>query len=193
MDNGTVYAAGYEQQGDAIVGKIWVNGTLKYQSHRLRAPILFDFGRGRQSQRRRQRGRERRPDGQNLEGRRGVTPIGEPCRVAGQSRGSPGATFTPPQAAFEADSGSSSPWSGRTTRRISRSDGQADAGATALCLDGRSQAGYAGLQAVVWKDGSVLYADRQQLSAQATAVCRSGARYTPRATSSTASRTRGCR
>lgn len=30
VDNGTVYAAGYEQQGDAIVGKIWVNGAPKY-------------------------------------------------------------------------------------------------------------------------------------------------------------------
>lgn len=30
VDNGTVYTAGYEQQGDAIVGKIWVNGALKY-------------------------------------------------------------------------------------------------------------------------------------------------------------------
>ena len=40
------------------------------------------------------------------------------------------------------------------------SDGQTDAGATALCLDGRTlyTAGYAGTQAVVWKDGSVLYA-----------------------------------
>ena len=49
---------------------------------------LFDFGRGRQSLRRRQRGRERRPDGQNLEGRRGgLRLFGEPRRVAGQSRG----------------------------------------------------------------------------------------------------------
>ena len=39
------------------------------------------------------------------------------------------------------------------------SDGQTDAGATALCLDGRTfyTAGYAGTQAIVWKDGSVFY------------------------------------
>ena len=57
------------------------------------------------------------------------------------------------------------------------SDGQTDAGATALCLDGRTfyTAGYAGTQAIVWKDGSVFYTLTDgSSSAQATAVCRSG-------------------
>ena len=122
---------------------------------------LFDFGRGRQSLRRRQRGRERRPDGQNLEGRHGgLRLFGEPRRVAGQSRGRRGgATFTP-QAASEADSGKQLAVVWKNDKaHFTLSDGQTDAGATALCLDGRTfyTAGYAGTQAIVWKDGSVFY------------------------------------
>lgn len=30
VSDGTVYAAGYERQGDRIVAKVWENGTLKY-------------------------------------------------------------------------------------------------------------------------------------------------------------------
>ena len=56
-------------------------------------------------------------------------------------------------------------------------DGQTDAGAIALCADGRTlyTAGYVGTQAVVWKDADVLYTLTDgSSSAEATAVCRSG-------------------
>lgn len=85
VDNGTVYTAGYEQQGDAIVGKVWVNGALKYTVAPLRQRLpLLGLGRERQPLCRRQRGRGRRPDGQNLERRRrGLRLLGEPRRIAG--------------------------------------------------------------------------------------------------------------
>lgn len=54
---------------------------------------------------------------------------------------------------------------------------QADAGAIALCADGRTlyTAGYVGTQAVVWKDADLLYTLTDgSSSAEATAVCRSG-------------------
>lgn len=72
-------------------------------------------------------------------------------------------------------------------------DGQTDAGAIALCADGRTlyTAGYVGTQAVVWKDADLLYTLTDgSSSAEATAVCRSGSALYAAGYRSTASRTR---
>lgn len=119
VDNGTVYTAGYEQQGDAIVGRIWVNGTLKYTvapasgsaylySVSAAGGSIYVAG---------SEDTDGRPDGQNLEGRRGDARLfGEPRHIAGPGRGRLGKRCLCPRAASRAASKNSSPWSGRTTR-----------------------------------------------------------------------------
>ena len=180
VDNGTVYAAGYEQQGDAIVGKIWVNGALKYTvAPASGSAYLYSISAADGSL---------YVAGSEDENGALTAKIWKDGAEAYAYSVSPAVS----QAKAVAVSGSDVYAAGSLRSGLGKqlavvwkndkahftlSDGQTDAGATALCRDGRTlyTAGYAGTQAVVGKDGSVLYTLTDgSSSAQATAVCRSG-------------------
>ena len=119
VSDGTVYAAGYERQGDRIVAKVWENGTLKYTPGAPGADSyaysvfaangsLYTAG--------------SEESGGALTAKiwkDGDALYAYSSRRPGRSA-SRAATSTP-QAVCKAGSRSRSPWSGKTTRRTTRS------------------------------------------------------------------------